>query len=111
MDFDDYEKLATRTVTFEDKPLEHQLMYVALGVAGEAGEIAEKVKKIIRNDDGIVSDEKRSALKSEIGDVLWYLSQLSRILGFSFSDAARANVAKLEDRALRGAIKSTGDTR
>ncbi len=111
MDFDEYQKLASRTATFEGKQEEFKLMYLTLGIAGESGEIAEKVKKIIRNDDGVISDEKREALKSEIGDVLWYLSQLSRVLGFSFEDAARANIAKLEDRARRGVIKATGDSR
>lgn len=111
MDFQEYQKLASRTATFDGKQLEHQLMYVTLGIAGESGEIAEKVKKIVRNDNGEVSDEKRESLKGEIGDVLWYLSQLSRVLGFQLEDAARANIEKLTDRAARGVIKSTGDNR
>lgn len=111
MEFDEYQKLASRTATFTGKQEEHQLMYLTLGIAGESGEIAEKIKKIIRNDNGVVSVEKREALKQEIGDVLWYLSQLSRVLGYRFSECAEANVKKLEDRAARGVIKSTGDTR
>lgn len=111
MDFDEYEKLATRTATFGGKQHEHQLMYITLGIAGESGEIAEKIKKIVRNDNGIVSDENRESLKREIGDVLWYLSQLSRVLGFHFSEAAKANIDKLADRAARNVIKSTGDHR
>lgn len=111
MDFDEYEKLAARTATFTGKQKEYALMYLTLGVAGEAGEIAEKIKKILRNDNGAISDEKREALKLEIGDVLWYLSQLSRELGFPFSEAAAANIQKLADRAARGVIKSEGDSR
>ncbi|HWO07556.1 MAG TPA: nucleoside triphosphate pyrophosphohydrolase family protein [Candidatus Paceibacterota bacterium] len=111
MDFDEYENVARGTATFDTKPFEYQLMYLALGIAGESGEIAEKVKKIMRNDNGTVSDEKRELLKAEIGDVLWYLSQLSRVLGFSFSETARANIDKLKDRAERGVIKSAGDNR
>lgn len=111
MDFDEYQEQATKTATFEGKEKDYQLMYLALGVTGEAGEIAEKVKKLMRNDDGVISDEKRDELKKEIGDVLWYLSQLSRVLGFSISDAADANIEKLADRAARGVIKSSGDTR
>lgn len=111
MDFDAYEQLARRTATFDGKQEEYKLMYLTLGIAGEAGEIAEKVKKLIRNDNGVLSDERREDLKQEIGDVLWYLSQLSRILGFSFSAAAEANVKKLADRAARNVIKSTGDNR
>ena len=111
MEFDEYQKLATRTATFDGKQKEYQLMYLTLGVTGEAGEIAEKVKKLVRNDDGAISDEKRDELKSEIGDVLWYLSQLSRVLGLDFSIVAQANIDKLADRAARGVIKSTGDNR
>lgn len=111
MDFDEYQKRASETATFGGKQKEHQLMYVTLGIAGEAGEIAEKIKKIMRNDDGVVSDEKRDDIKKEIGDVLWYLSQLARILDIPFSEVADANLAKLADRAARGVIKSTGDSR
>jgi NTP pyrophosphatase (non-canonical NTP hydrolase) len=111
MNFDEYQKLASRTATFTGRQEEYQLMYLALGIAGESGEIAEKIKKIIRNDDGVVSDEKCESLKQEIGDVLWYLSQLSRVLGYDFSECAAANIKKLEDRAARGVIKSTGDSR
>jgi NTP pyrophosphatase (non-canonical NTP hydrolase) len=111
MDFNEYQTLASRTATFEGTQEEFQLMYLTLGIAGESGEIAEKIKKIIRNDNGVISDEKREALKQEIGDVLWYLSQLARVLGYRFEECAAANVKKLEDRAARGVIKSTGDTR
>jgi NTP pyrophosphatase (non-canonical NTP hydrolase) len=111
MDFAEYERLAARTAAYSGKQKEFILAYLALGVAGEAGEVAEKMKKIIRNDEGTISDEKREALKHEIGDVLWYLAMLSKEVGFSFNDAAEANIKKLADRAERGVIKSSGDTR
>lgn len=111
MDFDEYEKRARSTATFEGKQAEYELMYLTIGISGEAGEIAEKVKKILRNDDGVITDEKREALKNEVGDVLWYLSQFSRTLGFTFSEAAEANLKKLADRRARNVIKSTGDNR
>lgn len=111
MDFDEYQTLATRTATFDGKQREHQLMYVALGIAGEAGEIAEKIKKIVRNDEGVVSEEKKESIKQEIGDVLWYLSQMARILDLRFSEAAKANLEKTADRAARNVIKSEGDIR
>ncbi len=111
MDFDEYQKIATTTATFDGKQEEHKLMYVALGIAGESGEIAEKIKKLIRNNDGKLTDEYRDSLKNEIGDVLWYLSQLSRLLDLPFSEAARANVQKIQDRQARGVIKSSGDNR
>lgn len=111
MDLDEYQRLATRTALFSDEDVKYALMYLGLGVAGETGEIAEKIKKILRNDGGAISEEKRESLKQEIGDVLWYLSQLSRVLGFKFSEAATANIIKLSDRASRGVIKSEGDAR
>ncbi len=111
MDFDEYQKRAAKTATFEGKDPTYVNMYLSLGVAGEAGELIEKVKKVVRNDGGVVSDEKREAIKHEIGDVLWYLSQLSRSLGIGFGDAAESNLKKLGDRQARGVIKSEGDTR
>ena len=80
MDFNEYQQLATRTATFDGKQKEYQMLYLTLGVAGESGELAEKIKKILRNDDGVISEEKREGVKAELGDVLWYLSQLARIL-------------------------------
>lgn len=111
MDFSEYEQLAARTASWSGKQKEHLLAYLALGVAGEAGEVAEKIKKILRNDEGVVSPEKRDAIKQEVGDVLWYLAMLSRELGFPFEEAAKANIQKLADRAARGVIKSSGDNR
>lgn len=111
MDFNEYQRLATRTATFEGKQKEYQMLYVTLGIAGESGEIAEKIKKTLRNDDGVISAEKREAIKQEIGDVLWYLSQLARILDVPFEECASANIAKLADRSERGVIKSQGDNR
>ncbi len=111
MDFDEYEELATRTANFEGKQAEHALMYLGLGLTSEAGEVADKIKKIIRNDNGVISAEKRDALKSEIGDVLWYLSQLARHLQIPFSEVPMGNIEKLADRAKRSVISSDGDNR
>ena len=111
MEFNEYQKLASRTAVFSGKQAEFPLAYVALGLAGESGELIEKIKKVLRNHDGIVSEEKREAIKLEIGDCLWYLSQIARMCDISFDDAAKANVAKLSDRAERGVIKSEGDAR
>ena len=111
MDFNEYQRLASQTATFEGKQEEFKLMYLTLGIAGEAGEIAEKIKKAIRNDNGVIDDEKRELLKMEIGDVLWYLSQLARVLNIPFEETAQANITKILDRQARGVLKSTGDTR
>ena len=111
MDFDEYEKLARRTALISDENPELQLYDLGLGVAGETGELAEKLKKMIRDDGSKLSEERREMMKKEIGDVLWYLSQLSRVLGFRFSEAAEANIKKLEDRVARGVLKGSGDNR
>jgi NTP pyrophosphatase (non-canonical NTP hydrolase) len=85
--------------------------YPALGLCGEAGEVAEKVKKVIRDSGGIVSDEAREALKLELGDVLWYVSQLAEELRLDLGDIAEANIAKLTSRRERNALQGSGDNR
>ena len=111
MDFDRYQRLANRTGNFTGKQAEFSLMYLGLGVTSEAGEIADKIKKVIRNDDGTMSREKREAILFEMGDVLWYLSQLARHFDVPFSKVANMNIKKLADRAKRNVIASNGDTR
>lgn len=87
------------------------ILYTTLGLAGEAGEIPNKVKKILRDDNGVLSEEKRQAILAEIGDVLWYAARLAAELGARLGDIAEANVEKLEDRANRGVIQGSGDYR
>lgn len=111
MDFDEYQTLAKRTANFAGKTDEYALMYLCLGLAGETGEVIEKMKKVVRNDGGVVSDEKREDIKRELGDVLWYASQLADRLGIPFNTVAEANITKLADRAARHVIASEGDTR
>ncbi len=106
--FSDYAAEAHKTAVYpEDKAIE----YLALGLAGEAGEVANKVKKIIRGDKEINLEE----IIDELGDVMWYLSELSRLVAKN-SDSplalvASRNIRKLRDRAERGMIKGTGDNR
>ena len=111
MDFNEYQTKASTTATFEGKQNDYKLMYLALGIAGESGEVAEKIKKLMRNDNGELDEEKRVAIKHELGDVLWYLSQMARVLGYTFEEVAEANLSKLADRKNRGVIKSEGDNR
>lgn len=111
MEFDEYQKLAARTASYNSDDQIYVLMYLCMGIAGESGEVIEKIKKIIRNDKGVISDEKRDDIKKEVGDVLWYLSEMARTLGLSFDAIAQANIKKLADRAERGVIKGEGDTR
>ncbi|MEI6864072.1 MAG: nucleoside triphosphate pyrophosphohydrolase family protein [Candidatus Adlerbacteria bacterium] len=111
MEFDEYQKLAARTAVFNKQDSDYILMYLSMGIAGESGEVVEKVKHIIRDAGGVVSEEKREGIKKEIGDVLWYLSQLAKELNLSFGDIADANIKKLASRQERNVLKSEGDNR
>lgn len=86
------------------------LAYVGLGL-GEAGEIQGKIKKILRDNGGHVSDDHRLALAKEAGDLLWYVSALTRELGMTLDQVARMNLAKLADRKERGVLGGDGDDR
>lgn len=86
-------------------------IYPALKLAGEAGEVAEKVGKIIRDKGGVIFEADRQALKKELGDVLWYIAALARELDFSLEDVAQANLDKLAGRVQRGTLQGSGDDR
>jgi len=98
-----YQKVAEATAIYG---LEHQITYPALGLAGEAGEVANKVKKLVR--DGELD---RAGVVSELGDCLWYISALCRDLNVDMGDVAKANLKKLQDRKERGTISGNGDNR
>ena len=87
------------------------MTYPALGLCGEAGEVAEKVKKTLRDDGGVLSDERREALSRELGDVLWYLSQLATEAGLDLEEIAAENLDKLLSRQERGVLRGSGDER
>lgn len=110
MTFDEYQKESTKTALYSREHNQH-LYYLTLGLVGEAGEIANKIKKIIRDENGVLSDEKRELVKGELGDVLWYMSQLATEMGLSFDTVAAENLKKLFSRLERGKIQGSGDTR
>lgn len=110
MTFDEYQKRATTTSTIDPKSVTAPY-YFALGLNGEAGEVAEKMKKIIRNHDNDISQLDLEDFKKELGDVLWYISMMTTQVGLSLEDVANTNLAKLADRKARNVIKSTGDNR
>jgi NTP pyrophosphatase (non-canonical NTP hydrolase) len=87
------------------------LTYPALGLCGEAGECAEKVKKAIRDDGGDLTPERRDALAAELGDVLWYMAQLATEAGLDLDQVAEDNLAKLLSRQRRGVLQGSGDAR
>lgn len=99
-----YQQEAALTAAY---PEEHKIVYPALKLAGEAGEVAEKVGKSLRGDKPL--DE--ADLAKELGDVLWYVAALADGIGYTLSEIASMNLAKLADRAKRGVIKGSGDNR
>ena len=108
--FSEYQKNATELNLGPPKQFP-PLAYNALGLNEEAGELAGKVKKLYRDHDGILTDEKRDDLIDEGGDVLWYLSQFCEEIGISLSTLARRNIVKLESRLARGTTHGSGDKR
>jgi NTP pyrophosphatase (non-canonical NTP hydrolase) len=85
--------------------------YAALGLAGEAGEIANTIKKIMRDDDGTITDEKRKEVKKELGDVLWYVACTASEMGLNLDEVAQANLDKLASRMERGVLQGSGNDR
>ncbi len=108
-DFDNYQKQCKKTAIYPK--IGKNFTYPTIGLMGEAGEVANKVKKIIRDDDGKITKEKRADLKAEIGDVLWYIAQLSTELKLKLSDIAKYNVDKLTYRKKENKIYGSGDNR
>jgi NTP pyrophosphatase (non-canonical NTP hydrolase) len=87
------------------------LEYPALGLAGEVGELCNVIKKISRDNAGVVSEDIRKRLASELGDVLWYVAALATELGLALDHVAVQNLGKLADRQARGAIQGSGENR
>lgn len=110
MTFDEYQKLALTTAVNGYEPLMGKTIW-AMGVAGEAGEVIEKWKKIVAYKDGEVTEEDLSELKKELGDVLWYIAVFADSLGVSLEEVVQSNVEKLKDRQKRNVIRGKGDNR
>ena len=109
MDFNDYQERSRRTAKYPS--IGHGVIYPTLGLTNEAGEVAGKVKKIFRDNEGIIGDHEKEALTSELGDVLWYLAQVCTELGLSLDKVAEENIKKLYSRLERGKIQGDGDNR
>jgi NTP pyrophosphatase (non-canonical NTP hydrolase) len=92
-------------------PREVALYYPALGLAGESGEVAEHVKKLLRDDAGLLTAQRREAMGKELGDVLWYLAQIATELDLDLDEVAAANLEKLASRKRRGVLNGSGDER
>ena len=111
MNFLDYQHETAKTAIYPSSSPAEALSYVTLGLVGEAGEIANKVKKILRDDSGVVNPARRELILEELGDVLWYASQIATELGKSLEQVASSNIAKLRARAERGTLQGSGDNR
>ena len=107
-DLDMYQQVAKTTAIY---PREQAIIYPTLGLTGEAGEVANKVKKIIRDGSDKTSEDMVQAISSEIGDCLWYIAILADDVGVKLSDIANANLEKLANRKEKGTIHGSGDTR
>ena len=105
MELKAYQQAAMRTAVYAER---HRVVYPALGLASEAGEVAGKVKKVLRDRDGDFDSAPLGALRDELGDVLWYLAVLAADLGLSLDEIARRNLDKLASRAERGRIGGAG---
>ena len=109
MKFVDYQRLSRRTARYPGAG--EDMTYPVLGLCGEAGEVAEKVKKMIRDDGGVLTDERRDALAKELGDVLWYAAQVATEAELDLDAIATANLDKLLSRQERNALHGSGDDR
>lgn len=109
MDFRDYQEAALKTAVYPRRG--RNITYPVLGLTGESGEVAEKVKKVIRDKRGIIDAETRESLRKELGDVLWYIAMCCQEFGLDLNDVAESNLEKLKDRRARRVLHGSGDNR
>jgi len=107
--FSEYQEKAKETALYPN--VGSNPYYPTLGLTGEAGEISNKVKKIMRDKDGLIDDETRDDIKKELGDVLWYVAAVASEFGLNMGDIAEKNYDKLKKRLEEGKIKGNGDNR
>lgn len=109
MTFQEYQKLSRETAIYPGAG--KNFIYPSLGLAGESGEVAEIIKRVLRDKGGSIDEESRLALQKELGDVLWYVSQLATETGLSLDKIAEDNIKKLQDRKNRGVLHGKGNER
>ncbi len=108
MTFNEYQNEAAQTAVYSDNS---KIIYPALGLSNEAGEVLGKIKKVLRDNNGVYSPASVVEIGKEIGDVRWYIAALSRDLGLDMNAIAENNITKLKDRMNRGVIQGSGDNR
>lgn len=109
MTFEEYQNESQKTARYP--VIGAPFVYPTLGLVGEAGEVAEKVKKIMRDNGGIADDARKAEIVKEMGDVLWYLAQLATTLDILLEDVAKNNIEKIHSRVERDVVHGDGDNR
>lgn len=108
MELNEYQAAALTTAVY---PEDKRIIYPALGMNGEAGEVADKVKKVIRDNEQEFTQENKLAIAYEVGDVLWYCATMAHDLGYTLEEVAKMNIHKLQSRQQRGKLGGSGDNR
>lgn len=108
MKINEYQEWTDKTAIY---PKNAGIAYTILGLASETGEVAGKFKKIIRDENGVLTEERKNQLIDELGDVFWYSTRLATELGISVEEVLQRNHDKLEDRLARNVIQGSGDKR
>lgn len=109
MTFNDYQNDSRKTALYPNAG--NNFIYPTLGLSSESGEVADKIKKVIRDKGGVIDEATKQEIAKELGDVLWYVSQIASELGLSLEDVASENIKKLFSRLERGKIGGSGDNR
>lgn len=108
MTLNEYQTAALSTAIY---PNDGTISYLALGITGEAGELADKVKKVMRDKGGVFTDEDKHAIALELGDALWYAANMAKVIGYDFAEIAQMNIDKIKGRVQRGTLHGSGDYR
>lgn len=108
MELNEYQKEAGKTAIY---PESYKIIYPALGLAGETGEVCEKIKKAVRDDNGVFTEDKIREITKELGDVMWYIAAIAHDLNLDLETIAQGNLDKLRSRADRDKIHGNGDNR
>ena len=109
MDFKEYQKKSKETAIYPT--VGKNFVYPTMGLAGETGEVSEKIKKLFRDKNGVATDDDKKELQKELGDVLWYLSQIATEFDLDLNEIAEKNIEKLFSRKKRGTLHGNGDNR
>ena len=108
MTFNEYKNEAIKTAIYHQH---YKIIYPALGMCGECGEVAEKIKKVIRDNQGIFDADKTKEIEKELGDVLWYIANICNDLNIDFDNVAQNNVNKINARVQNNTLHGNGDNR